>query len=762
MEKTMTSLTLTIQEMAKRIRELRIIEGLSPNEMATRLGIETSEYLACESGESDLNFAFVYRCAMIFGVDVTDLIQGSSPTLTSYTMTRAGEGQPIEKAHGINYYSMAFSYKNRIAEPLYCRMAYDEQAEHREIPLTTHDGQEFDLVLSGKLKVQVGTHLEVLGPGDTIYYDSSTPHGMVAAGGEDCEFYAIPMNPADYMKHAAQKDEAVQQSRPAVDTSRRVYQNFITPVENEDGSLKSLTYQNTDKFNFAFDVVDTIAEKEPDKLAFLHISEDGTPRRFTFSDVKKNSNRAANYFRSLGIKRGDKVMLILRRHYQFWFIINALHKIGAVTILAPDQLLCKDIAYRFEAAGVSAILCTDHGHVAEEAEKAAAEYGKLSRMIMVNGTREGWQSFDEEYKVFSSHYERTPDAPCGDDDMLMFFTSGTSGYPKMALHSYTYPLGHFVTAKYWHQVDPDGLHLSISDTGWAKSMWGKLYGQWLCEAPLFIYDFDRFHADDILPMFAKYGITTFCAPPTMLRLMIREDISKYDLSSVKHMTTAGEAQNPEVFRRFKEATGLSIMEGFGQTEGTVLVANTVGMSPRLGSMGKPVASYDIDIYDPDGNTCAVGVPGEICINVKNGRPCGLVREYYRNPEKTEEVFRDGLYHTGDVAYKDEDGYFWYVSRIDDVIKSSGYRIGPFEIENVIMELPYVLECGVSAAPDPIRGQIVKASIVLVKGTEGTEELKKEIQEYVKSHTAPYKYPRLVVFRDSLPKTVSGKIQRNKL
>ena len=762
MEKTITGLTLTIQEMANRIHELRVIEGLSPNEMAQKVGVDTAEYLACESGERDLNFAFLYRCAITFGVDVTDIIQGSSPTLTTYALTRANEGQRIEKAHGMTYYNMAFSYKNRIAEPLYVVATYSEEAQRQEIPLTTHEGQEFDLVVKGKLRVQVGTHSEVLEEGDTIYYDSSTPHGMIAVGGEDCIFYAIPLNPAEYMRHASRTGENVTEERPEADQQGRVYQKFITPVENEDGSLKSISYHDTEHFNFAFDVVDAIAAKEPDKTALLHISEDKTERRITFSDVKRNSNRAANYFRSIGIHRGDKVMLILRRHYQFWYIINALHKIGAVVVLAPDQLLCKDIAYRFQAAGITAMLCTCHGHVAEEAEKAAQEYGLLQEKILVGGTREGWRSFDEEYTAYSSHYERTPGAPGGEDPMLMFFTSGTSGYPKMALHSYTYPLGHFVTAKYWHQVRPNGLHLSISDTGWAKAMWGKLYGQWLCEAPLFVYDFDRFHAEDILPMFAKYNITTFCAPPTMLRLMIREDITKYDLSSVKHMTTAGEALNPEVFRRFREATGLSIMEGFGQTEGTVLVANTVGMSPRLGSMGKPVASYDIDIYDPEGNPCPVGVPGEICINVKNGHPNGLVLEYYRNPEKTAEVFRQGLYHTGDVAYKDEDGYYWYVSRIDDVIKSSGYRIGPFEIENVIMELPYVLECGVSAAPDEVRGQVVKASIVLTRGTEPTEELKKEIQTYVKTHTAPYKYPRIVVFRDSLPKTTSGKIQRNQL
>ena len=346
--------------------------------------------------------------------------------------------------------------------------------------------------------------------------------------------------------------------------------------------------------------------------------------------------------------------------------------------------------------------------------------------------------------------------------MLMFFTSGTTGYPKIAAHSYKYALGHYITAKYWHGVSENGLHFTISETGWGKALWGKLYGQWLCEGAVFTYDFDRFSASDILPMFAKYNITTFCAPPTMLRMMIKEDISKYDLSSIKHMTTAGEALNPEVYRQFEKATGLQIMEGFGQTELTLVIANLMGGSHKLGSMGKPTPLYDVDILDPAGNPLPDGETGEIVVKTSDKVPCGLFRGYYKNQEKTDEVWHDGYYHTGDTAWRDEDGFIWYVGRVDDVIKSSGDRIGPFEIESVIMELPYVLECGVCAAPDEVRGQVVKASIVLVKGTEPTDELKKEIQDYVKTHTAPYKYPRIVEFRDSLPKTISGKIQRNKL
>jgi len=341
----------------------------------------------------------------------------------------------------------------------------------------------------------------------------------------------------------------------------------------------------------------------------------------------------------------------------------------------------------------------------------------------------------------------------------MLFTSGTTGYPRIATHSYKYALGHYPTAKHWHNVNPNGLHFTISDTGWGKALWGKLYGQWLCEAAVFTYDFDRFHSEDILPMFKKYGITTFCAPPTMYRFFIKEDLSKYDLSSIEYATTAGEALNPEVFNQFKKATGLTIMEGFGQTETTLSIANFVGSTPKIGSMGKPSPLYDVVVLDPDGNECKMGDTGEICIRTKDNVPCGLFIGYYLDEEKTNDVWHDGYYHTGDTATMDEDGYLWYVGRIDDVIKSSGYRIGPFEIESVIMELPYVLECAITPVPDEVRGQIVKATIVLVKGTDGTDELKKEIQEYVKTHTAPYKYPRIVEFVEELPKTISGKVRR---
>ncbi len=755
-----------ILEMAQRIRTLREIEGFSAREMAEKTGVTTEEYEKSESGQKDLNFAFLYRCAAALHVDVTEIIDGTGPRLAGYTVTRNGEGQEIQKAHGMTYYNLASAFKNRIAEPLYVVSEYNAMQESRPIELTSHEGQECDLVISGALKVQVGDHVEVLRAGDSIYYDSSVPHGMVAVDGADCVFYAIVLNASresvSTITHAKKENELVFAPVKKKDEGSRVWEKYVVPVEDEKGVLKAISFKNDDEFNFAYDVIDALAEKNPDKLALLHIGNDKTERRFTFSEMKRASNQCANYFRSLGIKKGDKVMLILKRHYQFWFIMLALHKIGAIAIPATNQLKEHDITYRVNKAGVKAIICTADGEVSYEVEKSLKETKTLEHLIMVNGSRGGWRNFDEEYPLYTGKLERTGATACGDDVMLMYFTSGTTGNPKIAMHNYKYPLGHFITAKYWHCVNPDGLHLTISDTGWAKAAWGKIYGQWLCEAGLFVYDFDRFDANDIMPMFAQYGITTFCAPPTMLRMMIKQDLSRFDLSSIEHMSTAGEALNPEVFRQFEKATGLQIMEGFGQTETTVALANLAGTTSRLGSMGKPVPLYDISLLGSDGKPVSVGEVGEIVIKTANGKPNGLFVGYYDDEEKTKECWYDGYYHTGDTAWRDEDGYYWYVGRVDDVIKSSGYRIGPFEIENVIMELPYVLECGVSAEPDEVRGQVVKASIVLVNGVEGNDELKKEIQAYVKERTAPYKYPRVVVFRKELPKTTSGKIQRNKL
>ena len=760
----MQEITNKIKEIASRIRELREIQDLSISEMAKLTGVTESEYDDCENGKSDLNFAFIYRCANALKVNVTDIIEGYSPNLKSYTVTRAGSAPQVGHAHGMTYYSLASAFRSKIAEPLYVVSKYSEQAQNMPMDLTTHNGQECDLIIEGNLLVQIGSHQEILGPGDSIYYNSDTPHGLRAVGGKDCLFYAIVLNPTgepipELDKHKIIPAKTVVQ----LDTKKkRVYKNYIDTVVNENGTPTSITFKNHEKFNFAFDVLDAIADKDPDKLALLHVAKDKTERRFTFKDIKKESNRVANYLKSLGIKKGDRVLLVLKRHYQYWFTMMALNKLGAIAIPATNQLQPHDYEYRFNSAGVSAVIATCDGDVITNIEKSLSVCPTVHTKICVNGCYDGWRCFDEEYTLYSTHFNRTEETACGEDLMLMFFTSGTTGYPKIAAHSFTYPLGHFHTAKYWHNVDADGIHFTISDTGWAKSMWGKLYGQWLCEGAVFVYDFDRFDASEILPMFAKYQITTFCAPPTMLRMLVKEDISKYDLSSIKHMTTAGEALNPEVYRQFEKATGLQIMEGFGQTESTMIIGNMTGAPHKIGSMGKPAPIYDVDIVDSDGKSVDVGETGEIVIKIGEKAPCGLFKCYYGDEEKTKEVYHDGYYHTGDTAWRDEDGFYWYVGRVDDVIKSSGYRIGPFEIESVIMELPYVLECGVSAEPDEVRGQVVKASIVLVKGTKPSEELKKEIQNYVKNNTAPYKYPRIVVFKDELPKTISGKIQRNKL
>ena len=762
MTQKITGADMKNMEIAARIRELREISGISQEDMAVRIGISVEEYRRCEEGTKDLSIAFLYRCVLIFGVDMSDLLEGRSPKLRSYALTRKGEGQRIEEAHHMVGYNLAADFRNRIALPLYMSVKYRPEAEQEPIELTTHEGQECDIVIKGSMRIQIGENQEVLHPGDCIYYDSSTPHGMIAVDGEDCAFYAIVLsNSAAREGEQAASVAVPDTARREPDKKHRIYRKFIDR-KVEDGLLTEISFKGQEQFNFAFDIVDTLGDEQPEKLAMLHISEDMTERRFTFKDLKKESARVANYFKALGIKKGDRVMLVLKRHYQYWFSILALHKLGAVAIPATNQLLEKDFTYRFQAGKVKAIICTADGDVSDAVDAAAAKCPDVAYKILVNGSKDGWHDFNEEYGLYSSHFERTEDTACGSDPMLMFFTSGTSGYPKLAAHNYKYPLGHFITAKYWHRVNPDGLHLTISDTGWAKSAWGKIYGQWLCEAPIFVYDFDRFDAEKILPMFAKYHITTFCAPPTMYRMLAKQDLSRFDLSSIEHASTAGEALNPEVYRQFQKATGLPILEGFGQSESTLIIGNLNGNSHKLGSMGKPVPLYDVHLLDADGNEVAPGENGEICINISGGLPCGLAYAYEGNAEVTAETWRDGFYHTGDLAWKDEDGFYWYVGRADDVIKSSGYRIGPFEIENVIMELPYVLECGVSAAPDEVRGQVVKASIVLVKDFQGSDELKKQIQEYVKSRTAPYKYPRIVEFKESLPKTVSGKIIRKQL
>jgi len=746
-----------LRKIAERIRELRIIAGLTEGEMAEKTEVSEDMYRLLEQGDTDFTFNFIYKCANVFGVEIKDILEGSSPSLSLYTLTKSGEGLPIARKSGFIHHDLAPSFKNKLAEPFWVKIPYTDDDT---LSFSTHKGQEFDVVLKGRMLIRIRDRQEILEKGDSIYYDSANPHAIKALGGEDLEIYAVVMrgDSEDSVPiEVAEKVKAV-----IHDTHSSVADEFVETRVDENGVLQAISFKNDDKFNFAYDCVDKIAEKDPNKTAMLWVSGDKQEHNFTFADMRKYSNMTANYFASLGIGKGDRVMVVLKRHYQFWFAMLALHKMGAIAIPATNQLVEHDFTYRYKAAGVKAIICTADGGVSDQAELASAEFPGMIK-ILVGGKKHGWHDFNGEMALCSDVYDRTADTPCGNDPMLMLFTSGTTGYPRIAAHSYKYALGHYITARYWHNVDPNGLHFTISDAGWGKALWGKLYGQWLCEAPIFTYDFDRFKSEDILPMFAKYNITTFCAPPTMYRFFIKEDLSKYDLSSIKYATTAGEALNPEVFRQFKKATGLTIMEGFGQTETTLCIGNLVGTTPRIGSMGRPTPLYDVVLLDTEGNVTKDGETGEICIRTPEGvGPCGLFIGYYMDEEHTAEAWHDGYYHTGDQATRDEDGYLWYVGRIDDVIKSSGYRIGPFEIESVIMELPYVLECAITGVPDPVRGQLVKATIVLTKGTVGTDALKKEVQDYVKSHTAPYKYPRVVEFVDELPKTISGKICRVEL
>lgn len=539
-------------------------------------------------------------------------------------------------------------------------------------------------------------------------------------------------------------------------------EKYMSVVENERGELVSISFKNDDKFNFAYDVVDELAKESPNKLAMLFLSRKQEERRFSFKEMSDYSSKAANYFKSLGIKKGDKVMLVLKRHYQFWFSLLGLHKIGAIAIPTSFLIVEQDFMQRIEAGEVKAIISTSDQNLTSTIDSADKKLNNpLQIKIVVGKETEGWSNFDSEIEKYSDEYIRPEgeENSGGDDPMLMFFTSGTTGYPKMTLHSFKYPLGHYVTAKYWNQVKEDGIHFTISDTGWGKAVWGKIYGQWLCKAAILTYNFDEFNAKEILKIIEKYKITTFCAPPTMYRVLIRMDLSKYDLSSLTNVNTAGEAMNPEVFNKFYDSTGLKIMEGFGQTETTLTIGNLVGMEPKPGSMGKPNPQYKIEILLPNGEVAGPNEEGEISIAIDEGVPDGLFEGYYKEEDKNKEVWHDGYYHTGDVAYKDEDGYIWYVGRVDDVIKSSGYRVGPFEIENEIMKLPSVLECAVTPVPDKVRGQAIKATIVLNKGYEPTEELKREMFIYFNHNLANYKRPRYIEFVKEMPKTTSGKIKR---
>lgn len=513
-------------------------------------------------------------------------------------------------------------------------------------------------------------------------------------------------------------------------------------------------------FNFAFDVVDEIARNNPDKTALVWCDEKGSEANFSFAQMKQYSDKAANFLVSLGIKKGDPVMLIMKRRYEFWFACLALHKIGAVCIPATHLLTVKDLVYRNNAADIKMIISVAEKEVVDKVNEAQAQSPTLKFKASL-GDFEGWFNFSSEIEKASSKFDRPKgkDAPKNDDTFLLYFTSGTTAVPKMVRHDFTYPLGHIVTAKYWQNVIDGGLHFTVADTGWAKSAWGKIYGQWICECGVFVYDYNRFVPRDLLRVLTKYGVTSFCAPPTIFRYLIKEDLTKYDFSKLKYCLVAGEPLNPEVYSQFLKLTGLKLKEGFGQTETVVVVATYPWIEPKPGSMGKPTAGYDVDIVDENGKSCEAGEEGQIVIRVGKKKPVGMFDGYYRDEALTKKVWHDGLYFTGDMAYRDEDGYYWFVGRADDVFKSSGYRIGPFEVESALLEHPAVLECAITAVPDPDRGFVIKATVVLTKQYTASDELVKVLQDHVKKVTAPYKYPRIIEFVTELPKTISGKIRR---
>jgi len=512
-----------------------------------------------------------------------------------------------------------------------------------------------------------------------------------------------------------------------------------------------------ERFNFAYDVVDRFARECPEQRALVWCDDKGDEACFTFAAIAEQSTRAANFFRALGIRRGDPVMLILKRRYEYWFCLLALHKIGAIAIPATHLLTRKDLVYRNCAASVAAIVCVDEPAVLDNVDASAPDSPTLVHRISLSGARPGWHSLREGMSTAGASLERLPTD--NGDTSLLYFTSGTTGMPKMVQHDFAYPLGHILTAKYWQQVEEGGLHLTVADTGWAKAAWGKIYGQWICGSAVFVYDYDRFVPANLLGVIARHRVTSFCAPPTMYRFFIKEDLTRYNFSALRTCVVAGEPLNPEVYHRFKELTGLSLREGYGQTEMTLAVAVYPWVAPKPGSMGLPSPGYDIDLLNEQGERCDVGEKGEIVVRTGHQTPNGMFLGYYRDPELTGRAWRDGIYHTGDVAWRDEDGYLWFVGRTDDVIKSSGYRIGPFEVESALIEHPAILECAVTGVPDPDRIQVVKATVVLAKGYTPSPELSTELQEHVKKTTAPYKYPRIIEFVSELPKTISGKIRR---
>jgi acetyl-CoA synthetase len=542
--------------------------------------------------------------------------------------------------------------------------------------------------------------------------------------------------------------------------SRFVSQTDFESYEDFQENFRIIVPEN---FNFAYDVVDEYAKDCPEKRAMVWCDDSGNERFFTFKDLKYYSDKAANFFVKHGIGKGDYVMLTLKSRYEFWYCLVALHKIGAIAVPATHMLKTRDIVYRIEKADLKMIVCVPEEGVPEQMDEAHAEYGDipLKKALIGGESRPGWINFRKELEEASPDFERpTGEAATKNEDIcLLYFSSGTAGFPKMIEQDHTYPLAHILTACYWQNVKDDGLHYTVADSGWAKCVWGKIYGQWIAGAAVFVYDYDIFNAKNMLEKASKYGVKTFCAPPTIYRFLIKEDLSQYDFGSLSYAVVAGEPLNPEVFNRFLEFTGIKLMEGFGQTETVVTIGTFPWMEPKPGSIGKPTPGYKIEIMDREGKLCDVGEEGEIVINTKAEKPVGLFVHYGKDPEKTLQTWHDGYYHTGDMAWMDEDGYFWFVGRGDDIIKTSGYKVGPFEVESALIQHPAVLECAITGAPDPVRGQVIKATVVLAKGYSPSEELRKELQNHVKKVTAPYKYPRILEFVDELPKTISGKIRR---
>ena len=548
---------------------------------------------------------------------------------------------------------------------------------------------------------------------------------------------------------------------------RFLRQTTFSSVEDYN---KNLEFIIPEHFNFAYDVIDAWAAEDPDRLALLWTNDEGVERRATFAQLKEQSDQAAAYLQTLGIGKGDPVMLILKRRYEWWIVMLALCKIGAVVIPATHMLTKKDIIYRNNSASVKAIVCVDDAYVIGQVEPAKPDSPTVEVLVKVGAApqpdsttaddADGWHDWQREWQQ-APPFVRPAFVNNNEDTMIMYFTSGTSGEPKMVAHDFLYAMGHLTTGVFWHNLHPGSLHLTVADTGWGKAVWGKFYGQWFAGATVFVFDHEKFNADTLLRQMEKYRVTSFCAPPTIYRFMIREDLSRYDLSALEYCTTAGEALNPAVFDKFLEKTGIRMMEGFGQTETTMTLGTFPWMKPKPGSMGIPNAQYDIDLVRADGTPCEDGEKGEIVVRVGDRKPIGLFKEYYRDEEKTREAWHDGLYHTGDMAWRDEDGYYWFEGRIDDVIKSSGYRIGPFEVESALMTHPAVVECAITGVPDDVRGMVVKATVVLGKEwkDKAGDSLVKELQQHVKKVTAPYKYPRIVEFVDELPKTISGKIRR---